>query len=209
MRMWVINDLQPFEWRDWVNEPFGVAVVGFSVYNRSQAHARLIIALADKNRQMLPTPTGLTATKIGAHQNGTAQCSYRISAIDHTGETLASEAVIVDGCLDVFDQDNYVKLEWNPVPGAIGYRVYGRKAGAEVLLAEVTEPVYEDKMAHYLGDSLPRFNTTQLKVRIFDGILEARYILKSQEKLILDDTEKLIVLTDGQNFEFMATGVEV
>lgn len=208
--MWVINDIQPLTWRDWVNEPTSVAVVGFSVYNRSQAHARLIIALADKNRQMLSTPTGLTATKIGTHQNGTTQCSYRVSAIDHTGETLASEAVVVNDCRDVFDEENYIKLTWDAVPGAIGYRIYGRKAGAEVLLAEVHEVTeYDDKMEQYLGDALPSVNTTQLKARIFDGILEARYILKSQEKLILDDTEKLIVLVDGRNFEFMATGVEV
>lgn len=208
--MWILNDVEPLTWRDWVNVPAPVAIVNFTVYNRSYTHSRLLIAVAGKNRQPLQTPTGLVAERVGPHLDGDATYSYRVSAIDHTGETLVSEAVTIDYCWPVFNPTNYVRLTWDAVPGAVGYKIYGRKEGAEVLLAVVYGTTqYEDKMADYLGDSPPVYNTTQLRARVFDGILEARHILKSQEKLILDETEKLIVLTDGTNFEFSAAGVEV
>jgi len=207
--MWILNDVEPLTWRDWVNEPTRVAIVNLLVYNRSHVNSKLIIALAEKNREALPIPTGLTATKVGKHEGGTFEYSYRLTAFDHSGETLASESVTVTDCLETFDEENYVRLTWDAVPGAVGYRVYGRQAGAEVLLTEVETTEYDDKMIHYLGSALPVFNTTRLKTRIFDGVLDAKHMLKSQEKIILDAGTKLIVITDGRNFEFTAMGVEV
>src|SRR5262249_17302703 len=59
---------------------------------------------------------------------------YRVSAFNLYGETLASTEVPTTGSFFGFGR---VTLSWNAVPGAIGYKVYGRFKGGEQFLATI------------------------------------------------------------------------
>lgn len=76
----------------------------------------------------LATPTGLATYKVGTA--GTTPYSYRISAFNAVGETLACTAVpLLLGNYNL-DATNYNVLTWNLIAGATGYNVWGRESTA-------------------------------------------------------------------------------
>jgi hypothetical protein len=81
----------------------------------------------------LDTPTGLTLVQ-GSGTLGAAAYAYRVSAISHYGESLACAESLVS-----IAATHGVVVSWAPVPGATGYRVYGRTSGAELLMATISE----------------------------------------------------------------------
>jgi hypothetical protein len=58
---------------------------------------------------------------------------YRVSALSAQGETLAS----TETSQATTGSTSTVTVNWGSVAGAVGYRVYGRSTGAELLLAQV------------------------------------------------------------------------
>jgi hypothetical protein len=62
--------------------------------------------------------------------------SYRVSALVGTTETAAG----VETSATTTGSTSTVTLSWLPVPGATSYKVYGRTAGAELFMAQVTAP---------------------------------------------------------------------
>lgn len=63
--------------------------------------------------------------------------SYRVSALNATGETIASASVtenLVGAGL------NISRIAWDAVDGAVTYKVYGRTAGSELFLKEIGSP---------------------------------------------------------------------
>lgn len=73
----------------------------------------------------------LTATPAAAGTLADDTYEYAVSATSATGETLAAEAsATVAGAAGAGSVD----LAWDAVPDATGYRIYGRQAGALVLL---------------------------------------------------------------------------
>jgi hypothetical protein len=74
----------------------------------------------------LTTPVGLALATAGTA--GTTTYSYRISAFNNTGETLACAAVTIATGNALLDATNYIKLSWTAVTGAVGYNVWGRKS---------------------------------------------------------------------------------
>jgi hypothetical protein len=82
------------------------------------------------------TPDNLTATTttLGGFLLS-ATYEYVVSALGKSGETLASAPVtIVIGALTV---TNTVTITWDEVPGAIGYRIYGRAPGTPMYIDQV------------------------------------------------------------------------
>ncbi len=79
----------------------------------------------------LAVPVNATFTS-GAGTLTTATYFYRVSALNATGETLASAetSLAITGPAGV-------NVNWGAVTGATGYRIYGRSTGAELFLAEV------------------------------------------------------------------------
>lgn len=316
-----------YEWLDWVNAAGAQALVDVNILNRGFVSARIILALADKNRNMLEVPSNVQAVKMGDHGHGrravaligsgtdgtveirvkkpgvegneytvevittvitnqpltasligeenkdlriilatdsdgnldndankaslvaaaieviekdgeqvfVAEASgtgeaplteeeeqksfqdgvagkdyaYRVSALDASGETLASQAVILEDCHPNMNEDYYVALSWGGVTGATGYKVYGRLENAEVALAEVSEPFYEDKMLDYLGENPPWANTTSLKCRLWEGELNARFLLEIiGRKFLLDEDTKFIAQVSEPGVDFTAFGAE-
>lgn len=74
----------------------------------------------------LTTPVGLALVTAGSA--GTTTYSYRVSAFNATGETLACTNVTIGTGNAILDATNYIKLSWTAVSGAVGYNVYGNKA---------------------------------------------------------------------------------
>lgn len=112
---------------------------------------------------VLPTPGPVTATPSttgGTLAAGTY--SYRVSATNADGETLASAAVTAA----TTGTTGSVALSWPAVTAptgtdpVTGYKVYGRVGGAEGLLATVTGTSYTDTGAAAVGAPPPTANTT-------------------------------------------------
>lgn len=59
--------------------------------------------------------------------------SYRVSSLNAYGESIASQELSIT----IGSPTTGVLVQWTPLAGATGYRIYGRTAGAEQLLATV------------------------------------------------------------------------
>lgn len=198
------------QWFDWVVPgEKSLAVVDMNIFNRGWDTSIFAMALADKNRVEMSSPTGLTATKEGLHSGGVNSYSYRVSAVDDSGETLASSAVLIENCLNDFTDTDYVSLSWNAISGANKYRVYGRTSGTEQLLVEVETNAYNDKMEDYLGGNSALYNTTQLKARLWEGELSAKTALEvTGRKFLLDSNTKIIAYVDENYVDLVAFGAD-
>ena len=74
----------------------------------------------------LTTPTNLTVTPTGT--TGSTTYSYRVSAFNSTGETLAVASVQTTTGNATLSATNYNALAWDAVSGATGYNIWGRYA---------------------------------------------------------------------------------
>jgi hypothetical protein len=107
----------------------------------------------------LATPSGVgTSTSTTGGQLAAATYSYRVSAVNEYGETLASTGVtrVTTGTTST------VTVSWTAVPGALSYRVYGRTGGSELLIATIGAPVvtWTDTGWFTPSGALPGANTT-------------------------------------------------
>lgn len=93
----------------------------------------------------LTTPTNVSVSPQGT--TGSETYSYRISAFNTTGETLASTAVITSTGNATLDATNHNQITWDAVTNATGYNIYGRKATGlgETYLDTVYTNSYDDK----------------------------------------------------------------
>jgi hypothetical protein len=108
------------------------------------------------------TPTGLALAQ-GTGTLAAATYFYRVSAITAVGETLAcAEVGLAIGATTGVD------LTWDAMPGATGYRVYGRSTGAELFIAEIsgTTLAYTDSGAITPTGALPTANTARIATAV-------------------------------------------
>jgi hypothetical protein len=81
---------------------------------------------------------------------------YRVSALDANGESMASKETSL-----TIGLNEGVNVNWNKVPGATGYKVYGRTSGSEQLIATVGDvSTYLDNGSVTPSGALPTENTT-------------------------------------------------
>lgn len=111
----------------------------------------------------MTTPTGLGVTPQGT--TGTTTYSYRVSAINDVGETLACVSVATTTGNATLSATNFNRLSWTAVTGATGYNIWGRKATGlgETYMATVYGLVtYDDQGGDDPSLSLipPEANTT-------------------------------------------------
>lgn len=88
----------------------------------------------------LTTPTGLAVAAQGT--TGSTNYSYRVTAINAVGETLAATSVTISNGNSTLDSTNFNRVTWDAVSGATGYVIYGREGTAyngvgETKLAQV------------------------------------------------------------------------
>lgn len=106
----------------------------------------------------LATPTNgthTTATTGGTLPAGTY--TYRVSALDANGETLAS----AESGITTTGSTSTVTVVWGAIAGATGYRIYGRAAGGQQLMAEVGAVTsWLDDGSITPSGALPAANTT-------------------------------------------------
>ena len=116
----------------------------------------------------LSTPTGLTVTPTGG--TGSTAYSYRVSAFNNVGETLACASVAISNGVATLSTTTYNALAWTTVASAVGYNIFGRKATGigETYLATAYTNSYNDTATTAAGDYLepslvilpPEANTT-------------------------------------------------
>lgn len=92
----------------------------------------------------LSTPSTPTVTPTGTA--GATTYSYRVSAFNDVGETLASTATATTTGTSSLSVSNYNRVTWGSVSGATGYNVWGREATglAETYLTTVYSTAYND-----------------------------------------------------------------
>lgn len=98
----------------------------------------------------------VTAAAAGTLGAGTYY--YKVTTLTALGESLASAEVS-----QVLSATGGVKLSWKKMEGATGYKVYGRTANAELLIATIADPntvTYTDSGAFTPSGALPTTNTT-------------------------------------------------
>lgn len=111
----------------------------------------------------LTTPGAPTVTPTGT--TGSTDYSYRISAFNSVGETLASTATATTTGTSSLSVSNYNRVTWGAVSGATGYNVWGREATGlgETYLTTVYSTGYNDNGSLDQSTSVlpPEANTTE------------------------------------------------
>jgi len=74
----------------------------------------------------LLTPTGLAVTPQGT--TGSTAYSYRVSAVNSIGETIAATSVAIANGNATLNATNFNRVTWSAVVGATGYNIWGRYA---------------------------------------------------------------------------------
>lgn len=110
----------------------------------------------------LTTPANLTVTPQGT--TGSTDYSYRVTAGNNGGETLATASVSISNGNATLSATNFNRLDWDDVSGATYYNVYGRSADGvgETYLDTVYESTYDDKGSRTPSSTVfvPEANTT-------------------------------------------------
>lgn len=178
--------------------PGGGSVFGEPLYQSDQL-TFLTSALA--------APAGLTVTPTGT--TGAVTYGYRVAAVTLTGTTLAGAEVTTATGNAVLSGTNYNALSWNAVPGAAGYQVYGRTAGAELLMTPtpLTVTTFRDTGAVTPAGALPAANTTvptlsRTGVTTPPGQLIVRDLTSTQNDPLTPDAQVLIY-----NYDYTVTQV--
>lgn len=111
----------------------------------------------------LTTPNAPTVSPQGT--TGSTTYSYRISAFNDVGETLASTATATTTGTATLSTSNYNQVTWSAVSNATGYNVWGREATGlgETYLGTVYEESYDDKGQSDPSTTIipPESNTTE------------------------------------------------
>jgi len=81
-------------------------------------------------------------TQVGA--TGSNQYSYKVTAFNKYGETLASTPITINNGNSTIDSTNYIRITWSRSLRAEGYKIYGRKLNEERFIATVYNLYYDD-----------------------------------------------------------------
>lgn len=107
----------------------------------------------------LSTPGAPTVTPQGTP--GGTTYSYKITALNARGETVASSAGTTSTGNATLNGSNFNRLTWSAVTGAVAYRIYGRTSGNEFYMATVGAVLqYDDQGAATPSGAAPGSNTT-------------------------------------------------
>ena len=130
------------------NDGFG----GFAIFHTNSTASVDGTNVWDRS---INAPVNATFTP-GSGSLTTATYYYRVTALNALGETTPSTetSLAITGPAGV-------NVNWAGVPGATGYRVYGRSTGAELLIAEVGKvETYLDNGSITPSGAMPGSNTT-------------------------------------------------
>lgn len=121
----------------------------------------------------LPSPVVTLSSAAGTLLAGTYY--YRVTAINANGETLGSEEKSI-----ILGATSGVKIDWVQVTNATGYKVYGRSAGAELLITTILSGAtitYTDSGSITPSGALTINNTTGLqRYNVFDRNSNKKFV---------------------------------
>jgi hypothetical protein len=105
----------------------------------------------------LPKPV-VSLQAFGA--TGSTVYSYRVSALNSYGETLASDPVVIGNGNSVLSSTNFIRVSWQVVEFSTSYKVYGRTVNGELLLATVYDTYFDDIGTLNPSGALPTKDTS-------------------------------------------------
>lgn len=114
----------------------------------------------------LTTPASLTVTPTGT--TGSTAYSYRVSAFNDAGETLACTSVAITNGNATLNATNYNALAWTAQVDAVGYNIWGRYATGlgETWMATVYTNSYADK-----GQDTPSLTILPPSANTTEGVI--------------------------------------
>jgi len=117
---------------------------------------------------------------------GTESYSYRVSAFNTTGESIACDRVSTTTGPKTLSSINYNKLDWTAVASATGYNIYGRTATGtqEVYLVTVYTNTYNDT-----GVDIPVTSKLVNEVNTTEGIKGKKAIYALSRQFVIGVTE--------------------
>lgn len=130
----------------------------------------------------LSRPTGVTATNLSG-VSGTFTRSFRISALNAVGETLASDEVLI---LNMPQEatDTTVRLNWttsSPASAVVGYNIYGYNQGDETFITSVDSSTLR---YDYVGVPDPSLLVMPATADTTNGPV-AKYMITHKDKIVL------------------------
>lgn len=108
--------------------------------------------------ESIGTPSGVAVTNIGTA--GATTYGYRISAVNASGETLASASTTTTTGNASLTTGNFNRITWNRVMEASSYKIYGRTNGSELYMSSTTNLHFDDVGAITPSGALPSTDTT-------------------------------------------------
>jgi len=161
----------------------------------------------------LTTPVNLSVTPQGT--TGSKTYSYRVSAFNEVGETVACATVNTTTGNATLNATNFNRLNWDDVSGAVGYNVYGREATGlgETYMATVYVSTYDDNASDDPSLSIlpPDANSTEGVIGSMPIFAISRIFVAG----IADNTSRLLFSGTGEKVgdfstpAFGAGGVDV
>lgn len=99
-------------------------------------------------------PPAITSLTVGAGTLGSGTYFYRVTALNGPGQTLPSKEVSI-----TIVGPAGVNINWNAVPGAGGYELYGRSTGAELGMGTIFALTALDNGSVTPSGAMPTSNT--------------------------------------------------
>jgi len=181
-----------------VDENTDMTVFSMKIINRARQIIDFFVGLFPATLDDLSTPENLQVAPQGTP--GSTTYSYRVSAINAKGETLACAKVTITNGAATLNETDYNQLTWDAVTGATGYRVYGRTEDAEAYMAEVENNLYNDKGQDTPDEetAVPWINTTSCEVRLLvDQLEEGQYGIDDTRQALTED-DRLMAAATGK-----------
>lgn len=147
-------------------------------------------------KEFLQTPNNvvLSGASLGT---GTNVYSYRISAVNTLGESLASQEVFITG--RALNTAYPITITWSAVPGATGYNVYGRGIRSQSLIATTANTTYTDSTTIF-SDSNKKPVSSNTAISSYLLPLNPGKVYLSIPTLLENDET---VLTEGIDYEIV------
>lgn len=164
-----------------------------------------MMILSKASIAQLPSPTNVTVTPQGT--TGTTSYSYRVSAENVRGETLASDAVTITTGNINLDAENFNRISWDAVSGATNYNIYGRKSGTEYFIGSTTETQFDD-----IGNITPSYappiiNTTHVIFSLLQDNIGSNVMATSEnERILLQEGDSIEIFTDTDKVNIILFG---
>ncbi len=200
---WGLKRVDPDRWTTWATGP---AFILYSKITNPSEEYPAAVRLVISEGQTQP-PSGVTVTSTG---EGATTYRYGVSAVMETGETTPTVSSEVTG-IETLDAEHPNRVTWDPVPGALGYRVYQYVAD-RVRSASVESGITTYDDIGGMTDATPpkHLNETAVKgADLYSGYVPPSSCVDTEghERFFLDQGESLLIWSDRADIAVIAFGM--